>query len=212
MKSILEYNVILWDFDGVIMDSMPIRGRGFEEVLKGYPQEQVNELMEFHNINGGLSRYVKFRHFFEKIRGESISEEQVLTLAESFSKIMFELLLDESLLINDSVQFIQNNSDKYEMHIVSGSDGKELNAICNGLNLSKYFKTINGSPTPKVTLVKNILSNYSYSLDEVILIGDSINDLDASVANGIAFFAYNNKDLLTYTSNYIDSFSEFKTI
>ncbi len=201
-----NYKVILWDFDGVILDSMPIRSKGFEEVLKNFPANEVDELLEFHNTNGGLSRYVKFRYFFEKIRNESISEEGVLKLASDFSSIMLKLLLNEDLLIMDSVNFIKENWTKYEMHIVSGSDGDELMTICETLNLRKYFKTVNGSPTPKKILVKNILENYGYNFSEVILIGDSINDLDAATDNRIVFFAYNNEELKSLTENYIESF------
>jgi phosphoglycolate phosphatase-like HAD superfamily hydrolase len=206
MKNITEYKVILWDFDGVIMDSMPIRGRGFEEVLKEYPQDQVAELMAFHEYNGGLSRYVKFRYFFEKIRGEQITEEQVLALADKFSEIMLSLLLDEKLLIMDSVNFIKQNADNYEMHIVSGSDGNELCQICEGLQLAQYFKSINGSPTPKNELVRQVIANNHYEKHEVTLIGDSVNDQEAAQHNDIALFGYNNKDL--NSNNYIDSFSE----
>lgn len=39
---------ILWDFDGVLMDSMPVRNKGFELVLKEFPNKQVQDLMQFH--------------------------------------------------------------------------------------------------------------------------------------------------------------------
>jgi phosphoglycolate phosphatase-like HAD superfamily hydrolase len=206
MKNITEYKVILWDFDGVIMDSMPIRGRGFEEVLKEYPQEQVAELLAFHEYNGGLSRYVKFRYFFEKIRGQAITDEQVLKMTERFSKIMLSLLIDEKLLIIDSVNFIKNNWKNHEMHIVSGSDGKELNYICEALGLAQYFKSINGSPVPKNELVKNVIKINSYDKNIVAIIGDSINDFDAANANDISFYAYNNLSLAN-ENNYIYSFN-----
>lgn len=201
-----NYKVILWDFDGVIMDSMPIRGRGFEEVLKEYPQEQVAELMAFHEYNGGLSRYVKFRYFFEKIRGEQITEQQVLALADKFSEIMMSLLLDEKLLIMDSVNFIKQNADNYEMHIVSGSDGNELRQICEGLQLASYFKTINGSPTPKKELVRQVIGANNYEKQSVVLIGDSINDYEAAQHNKIHFIGCYNNDLKAIALNFIESF------
>ncbi|MEJ2883527.1 HAD family hydrolase [Pedobacter sp. GR22-6] len=210
MKNFLDYKVILWDFDGVIMDSMPIRSNGFSLVLKSYPEEQVKELMDFHNLNGGLSRYVKFRHFFENIRGEAITEEQVQEHANSFSKIMLEALIDENLLIKDSVRFIENNWDKYEMHIVSGSDGNELRQICDALDLTRYFKSINGSPTPKKQLVKNLFLEWKYDSKDTLLIGDSINDAEAAEFNGIDFIAYNNP-LLAADFEYLNSFSNLSS-
>ncbi|EDM34778.1 Haloacid dehalogenase-like hydrolase [Pedobacter sp. BAL39] len=207
MNILENYKVLLWDFDGVIMDSMPIRSKGFEVVLEQYPKEQVEELLTFHKINGGLSRYFKFRYFFEEIRKEPVTEDQVLALADDFSKIMLGLLMDEKLLITDSVSFIKSNYQNYEMHIVSGSDGKELRQINDALGLSPYFRTINGSPTPKKELVANILEEYQYPRDEVILIGDSINDYEAAQFNQISFAGYNEESLKTISENYIEQFN-----
>ena len=207
MNILENYKVLLWDFDGVIMDSMPIRSKGFEVVLEQYPKEQVEELLTFHKINGGLSRYFKFRYFFEEIRKEPVTEDQVLALADDFSKIMLGLLMDEKLLIADSVSFIKSNYQNYEMHIVSGSDGKELRQINDALGLSPYFRTINGSPTPKKELVANILEEYQYPRDEVILIGDSINDYEAAQFNQISFAGYNEESLKTISENYIEQFN-----
>lgn len=207
MEQLSKYKVILWDFDGVIMDSMPIRDLGFIKTLAHFPKEQVDSLMIYHRLNGGLSRYVKFRYFFEVIRKEAITEEEILDYASKFSKVMLELLVNRDLLIQDSVSFIVDNYKKYDFHIVSGSDGNELNFICEELHLSQYFKSIQGSPTNKKELVKNILESYGYNLKEVCLIGDSINDKEAAESNNIGFFGYNNKALLSdaYINNFYNN-------
>ena len=200
--------VIFWDFDGVILNSMLIRDNGFREVLKGYPLGEVDKLMEFHNLNGGLSRYVKFRYFFEKIRNEIITETEVKQLAKKFSIIMKKSLVDRSLLIEDSVAFIRENYTKYQMHIVSGSDGIELRYLCEKLGLANYFISIQGSPTPKIKLVSELLDFYCYKKCNVILIGDAMNDHEAAHLNNISFYGFNNHLLKKY--NYINSFKEFK--
>ena len=88
-----NYKILLWDFDGVIMDSNPVRTYGFEEVLKGYPQQQLDEFMVFHKQNGGLPRYDKFRYFFEKIRDEQVSDAEIARLSARFSEIMLNKLM-----------------------------------------------------------------------------------------------------------------------
>lgn len=192
-----KFKVILWDFDGVLMNSNSVRDLGFERVLATYPAEQVEALMKYHKANGGLSRYVKFRYFFEKIRNEVVSDDQIQELAKKFSIIMRKILFDNSLLIQDSIKFVKDNFTKFKMHIVSGSDGVELNALCKHLDIDKYFITIEGSPTAKNTLVKQLLISFNYALNECVLIGDSINDLEAAKINNISFAAYNNKSLST---------------
>lgn len=186
-----NYKTIFWDFDGVLMNSNEIRDLGFVRVLSSFPEEKVDKLIEFHKKNGGLSRYVKFRYFFEEILNEEISDEEVNNWAKKFSKIMLDLLIDDSLLIKETIDFVKKEFNNKEMHIVSGSDQNELRLICCELNLSKYFISINGSPEPKISLVRKILGGYEYKKRECVLIGDSVNDKEAAKMNGIDFIPYN---------------------
>lgn len=202
-----SYNTILWDFDGVLMDSMSVRDKGFEIVLKEHSKEEVENLMQFHRQNGGLSRYVKFRYFFEKIKGREISEEEVNEYASRFSTVMLDNLVDKTLLIEDSLQFVKQNYKRYNMHIVSGSDQKELRHICKSLEISKYFISIHGSPTPKKQLVRELLEENKYPEEKTLLIGDSINDYEAAMENNISFYGYNNLQLKKNSSNYIGKFN-----
>ncbi len=192
--------VILWDFDGVIMASNEVRDSGFEIVLADYPKDQVDKLLAFHRKNGGLSRYVKFRHFFEEIRGEPVTETEVKQWAQKFSEIMLITLKDESLLISETVDFIRNNYESYDMYVVSGSDQKELREICTSVGINKYFNDILGSPTPKKEHVKNIILKNRYRKEQCVLIGDSINDYDAAEYTGIRFFGYGDKEITELTT------------
>ena len=188
-----KFKLILWDFDGVIIDSNEIREYGFNQVLKKYSIKQKQDLISFHRLNGGLSRYVKFRYFFEKILKKPISENEVNLLANQFSLIMRERLVDTSLIISETIKYIEELFNlKKEMHIVSGSDNNELIELCSKINVDKYFKTINGSPTPKNELVSRIITRNNLKLSDICLIGDAVNDFDAAKTNGITFFGYNN--------------------
>lgn len=201
-----KYNCILWDFDGVLIDSEQARIAGFEQVLAQYPAVELEALLEFHKRNGGLSRYVKFRHFFEIIRKEPVSENQIETLAAAFSDIMKKTMTNPALLIDDALSFVR--IQRIPMHIVSGSDGKELRFLCSALGIDHYFKSISGSPTPKIQLVKNLIENGWVVPRESCLIGDSFNDLEAAELNGIAFYGYNNPALKGCGMGYIDRFSD----
>lgn len=207
MKNFIGFRNIFWDFDGVLMDSMPVRDKGFEKVLENFPKEEVDKLMAYHRQNGGLSRYVKFRYFYEEILLKPITEEEVNVLALQFSEIMLGLLIDEKLLIVDSLSFVKDQHQNYNMHIVSGSDGKELNIICEKLGISNFFKSIHGSPTPKKQLVADLMREHKYKAEETVLIGDSINDLEAAQVNNISFIGYNNVSLKQQAGNYIHSFN-----
>lgn len=206
MKKFSKIKNILWDFDGVLVDSHKVRKEGFVQVLKDYPEDEIQQLLTYHEKNGGLSRYVKFRYFFEEIREESITEDKVNELSAEFSEIMKKKLTTKSILIEDTVDFVRANYGRFNMHIISGSDEKELQLLCKKLEIDDFFISIHGSPTPKIELVKEVMNNFGYDSSETVLIGDSINDYDASQESNISFYGYNNKSLNEKGAGYINSF------
>jgi HAD superfamily hydrolase (TIGR01549 family) len=200
---------ILWDFDGVILDSMEVRDYGFKAILKDFKEADVKRLIEYHRINGGLSRYVKIRYFFHEILKLNVTEQEVNSYASKFSEIMRVALVNPKNLIQDSVNFIKDNYTNYNFHIVSGSDQQELRFLCKQLGIENYFLSIGGSPIPKNELVKHLLESYNYVLSETCLLGDSINDYEAAKTNNIIFYGYNNPALKESDKHYIEELKNY---
>ncbi|WGW00516.1 HAD hydrolase-like protein [Vibrio sp. YMD68] len=198
---------ILWDFDGVILDSMKIKGDGFLKLFQEYDSQYLTQIEKFHYENGGVSRFDKIRHFYDNIIRCPITEDKINELAADFAHIIEEKLFDKSNLINDSVDFIEKYHKKFDFHIVSGAEHNELNALCDHFSLAQFFKSISGSPTKKDILVCNVIKNNHYRVEDVTLVGDAMTDYNAAVINGIKFLGYNNPDLQDL-AEYIHSFRE----
>lgn len=205
-----QRKVILWDFDGVILDSMEIRDWGFREIFKDFPSDKRELLIEYHRENGGLSRFVKIKHFYENILKQSITEKEIQLYAKKFSDLMIVALVNPQNLIQETVDFIRSFHDQYRFHIVSGSAQDELRFLCKELGIDIYFHSVYGSPTPKINLVAQVLTENSYEKENCCLIGDSFNDFEAAQANAIRFFGFNNPRLNTNHYDYIKSFQDFK--
>ncbi len=199
---------ILWDFDGVIFNSMKIKNDGFLELFKGHKQEDLEKFREYNYISGGVPRFDKIRYFYNDILKEDIRDDEVKRLADEFAKIIRNRLFLRDNLIADSIEFIKREYKNYNFHITSGAEHNELNRLCREFNLSKYFISIEGSPTKKSILIENILRNYGYSKKDTILIGDAITDYYSAYDNGIGFYGYNNPELKKFF--YIESFKDFK--
>lgn len=212
MDILSNISVIIFDFDGVIIDSMEVRDYGFREIFKDYPNDKVEELINYHRVNGGLSRFHKIKYFYENIINKDIDEEKIIAYAKQFSEIMREELIKDKYLIDDCVEFIIKNSNKYELHIASGSEEKELRYLCNKLGIEDNFISINGSPTNKNELVKNIIKKSNYQNEKIVMIGDSINDYEAANANNIKFVGYNNEELKILDEIYLETFKQFNKV
>tara|TARA_Y100000588_G_C14281118_1_gene937220 strand:- start:11814 stop:12437 length:624 start_codon:yes stop_codon:yes gene_type:complete len=186
---------LIFDFDGVILDSVSIKTKTFSKVLENYPNSEVNTLLDFHHKNGGISRGIKFKYFFEVVRGESVSESVIEDLSEQFSKTSLKLLKDKSLLIKEVVEFIRIHHQKMKIFVASGADQKDLRELCNYFDIGQYFQSIRGSPTPKTEIVLDLIKRFSLNPLQTALVGDSINDYEAAFKNNIPFFGYNNTKL-----------------
>lgn len=201
-----KYEVIIFDFDGVILDSMSVRDSGFRNIFSEFDKDAVEKLVKYNRKNGGLSRFHKIKYFYEEILKLDIDEDLVNIYAEKFTEIMKRELVNPQYIIKDAIGFINNNKDIKKMYIASGSENKELNYLCKELGISDYFIEIYGSPTHKNEIVKNILENNKYDISKAVLIGDSINDYEAAKVNKIDFIGYNNISLKELASNYVDKF------
>jgi phosphoglycolate phosphatase-like HAD superfamily hydrolase len=199
---------ILWDFDGVILDSVKIKGDGFIELFKEYDKESLKQMEEFHYAYGGVSRFEKIKFFFEKIIRKDINANEVNKLACRFAEIIEHRIGDKNNLIEEAVSYIKENHQKYNFHIVSGAEHIEINKLCDNFGLTKYFISIDGSPTKKDILVKKVIEKYKYKKEETILIGDAMTDYESASINNIVFYGYNNIKLKDY--NYLNSLTELR--
>jgi len=202
-----KFKIILWDFDGVIFDSMKIKEKGFRKLFNEFDEKLIDTFIKFHHQNGGMPRFEKIKYFYEELLKQNITQNKINQLANKYGEIIQKELFNKNNLIEDSFNFIKQNYKKYNFHIVSGAEHNELNQLCKFLEIDKYFITIEGSPTLKKDLIKNLLQKYDYQKKEVCLIGDSINDCKAAEFNGIKFYAYNNENLKQF--DYIKDFNEF---
>ena len=183
-------DAIIFDFDGVLVESNNIRTEGFRSLLtgRGYPEEAVEQLVAFHENNGGLSRYYKLRYLHEKILNEQITEDGLNSLCNEFSMIVKQAVTDAPW-VKGAHEFLKENFSAFRLFIASGSDQNELRDICRLREIDRFVKDILGSPVDKKTNVNTLLSRYSLSPDTTLFVGDSVNDLEAAEAANLKFIA-----------------------
>lgn len=201
-----KYKTILWDFDGVILNSNTIRTKGFVEIFKEFPKKKILELVKYHEKNGGLSRYHKIEYFFDEILKKKSTKDEIFFYAKKYKLFMLNNLVNKDYLIMDTLNYIKEIESTFSMHIVSASDENELKLICKKLELDSFFISINGSPVTKKENIKRLIKQNKLINEEVLLIGDSINDYEAALDNKIDFVGYNNAKLKNKQIQYITCF------
>ena len=177
--------LVILDFDGVIIESVDVKTRAFHKLFSFTPNH-VNEIVNFHLQNGGMSRFDKFRYIYKNILKEPLSDEQYDFLCSRFSELVFNGVLN-CPLVPGVETFLTDFSMKTSIFIVSATPEQELAEIVKQRNLQNYFKTIYGAPRTKYECIKEILANMKSSKDQAIFVGDALNDYKAAQETGVRF-------------------------
>lgn len=190
-----RFESIVFDFDGVLVDSHEVRLSAFREAVKGMPEGVIDDLIEFHLANGGLSRYVKFNYIVTKY---NIDEALIPLWLDVYSEYCQKNLRDRRLLIPETFELItsllQSNKDVF---IVSASDQLELRGLIRYYGIPILEDRVLGSPERKQNNIERIIMKYSFDRSKMILIGDSINDFQASNDCNIKFLGFGNNEIIS---------------
>ena len=182
-----NWQSIIFDFDGVIVESGDIKTNAFADLYQSYGDPIVKEVVRYHKLNGGLSRYKKFRYFQQYLLKKSpLTQNEEDKLDETFSRLVVEAVIN-----SDSVpgadEFIQVEASRIPLFIASGTPETELNTIVTRRGLGPYFTGVRGSPKLKETLIAEILSAHDLTPERVLMIGDALIDYQSAQVNNLAF-------------------------
>ena len=186
----MKYKHLIFDFDGVLVESNEIRFEGFQLLFRDYPVPQIEKLVQFARLNGGLSRYEKIRYFFEAILNKHISEDAIQILTKQYSKLVKQKII-EANFVNGALDFLFRYYNDCNFAIVSGSDQEELREVCQVRKISHFFVEVLGSPASKESNLALLMTKTGWGRGDSLFIGDSINDLNAALTCGIDFIGRN---------------------
>ena len=75
---------IIFDFDGVIINSHKIKTKAFFEIFKSYGKKAAYHSKKFHENNIGKSRYFKFNFVFKNFLNRKINKNVIRKLDQNF--------------------------------------------------------------------------------------------------------------------------------
>lgn len=193
---------IIFDFDGVILESASIKTDAFAEMVEAYPVEIRKKFVEFHLAHMGISRKVKFQYLIEELLGESCTKDKLDALGQKFSEIVHSKIL-AAPFVPGAREFLKASYKKLFFYIASGTPQEEMRQIVAERGIERYFKAVYGSPATKEEIVERIMQAQGYGNREVLFVGDADTDLFAARALGIHFVGRS-------TSENVEAFQEVK--
>jgi len=89
-----RFKTIIFDFDGVILDSARLKTAAFAQVYSCEDPEKVAEVVEYQEQHGGIGRRQKFEYFEREVFGRPGDEATVENLCDRFAEIIDEGMLN----------------------------------------------------------------------------------------------------------------------
>jgi phosphoglycolate phosphatase-like HAD superfamily hydrolase len=180
---------ILFDFDGVIMDSMELKLDSYCHALERFrfPRDDIKSLQ---NLYTGLSRHKVLVLVYEKLSGQRITDPIRTELYDRFADH------DESSRslmspVPGSLPFLDAVHARFYTAIVTGTPDDVIERTVAFHKLGIYFDAVCGSPRSKQEIVEALIAGQNIDRDKFILIGDGKTDQDAAEACHIRFVGLN---------------------
>ena len=183
----MALDLIVFDCDGVILESMDIKTKAFYRIGKDISEEAADSLVVYHRMHGGVSRFRKFEWLYERYKGRAITDEEKEALNVKFKNIAMEEI-SRCALVPGVQSVLDHWNGKVPMYVASGAPEDELRMILNNRGLSKYFRGIYGSPTVKTQLLRSIVQHAGVHPGNAVMIGDARTDQYAAEAVGTRFY------------------------
>ena len=183
----MALSCIVFDCDGVILESVPVKTRAFARLAEPFGSEAVDKLVMYHRVHGGVSRYKKFEWLYREVLGREITQEELEELGSRYADMAFEEVC-RCDLVPGVEEVLKRWHGRAPMYVCSGAPHEELNSILRGRGLSRYFAGMYGSPPAKTELLRVILDLADIDPATAVMVGDSVTDLDAAEAVGALFY------------------------
>jgi phosphoglycolate phosphatase-like HAD superfamily hydrolase len=191
-QKIDKCKLLIFDFDGVLVDSVEVKTDAFASLYDSYGLQIVKKVRDHQKNNGGMSRFEKFKYYHQNFLNQEVSQEIVDNLSKKFSKLVFDKVVSSSE-IKFSTEFLKKYSKSNKiLAINSATPELELKKIVRARGLNDYFSHILGSPASKLDNIFKILKICKFSKDDAIFFGDSNSDIDAAINAKIDFIGVGN--------------------
>lgn len=186
MLNLDDADAIFFDCDGVILDSNAVKSNAFAEALEGEPLALVDRFITYHKENGGVSRYIKYAHYFRHIKGIDQFDEQYRAALSRYEAITRERLLS-CPYIPGILPLLRRLKDmKKRIYVVSGGAEDELHDIFRKRGIFHFFDGIYGSPKNKIDNMAEIIASNG-RFDHGVYFGDARSDRIAAETFGAKF-------------------------
>lgn len=184
---ITQYKTIVFDCDGVVLDSNLVKTAAYFRTAKnlGATDTEAQALVDYHVRLGGISRYHKFDYYLSEILYQPVTDATIQALLDEFSRELEVGLMQ--CAVADGLVDLRKATPQANWMILSGGDQQEIRTLFDKRNLSHFFDGgLFGSPDNKDAVLVREKTNGNLHYP-ALFVGDSKYDFEAATRAGLDF-------------------------
>ncbi|HXG54546.1 MAG TPA: HAD family hydrolase [Vicinamibacterales bacterium] len=176
---------VIFDFDGVILDSNALKTDAFHAVFSRFP-EHAEAMRRYHDAYVSQSRYEKFTYLVERLLGRPGDTALVHALADDFATLLRDRM-DVCGFVPGARDMLEDLSPRGPLYLASMTPEAELVRLLDIHAIHHHFRRVYGCPPwTKPQAVGAIVEELG-GADGVALVGDSAGDQRAAAVHGVEF-------------------------
>jgi phosphoglycolate phosphatase-like HAD superfamily hydrolase len=188
-ESHVRIRAVVFDFDGVILESADVKTAAFLELYADHGAEVVARVRQHHLANLGISRFKKFAWIAEHVLGQPLSDADSAALGERFAQLALTKVLVAPFVPGAEAALAALGALGLPRFVASGTPHDELALIVDRRGLGPAFHEVHGTPREKPEILRDLMARHELTPDQVLFVGDGMSDYKAACATGTEFLA-----------------------
>lgn len=191
MVDLSKYKTIVFDCDGVVLNSNKIKVDAYFQVAKrnGGTDEQAQALADHHVRKGSFPRNGKIEYYLKEILKQPVTAELMQRYLDTFEEVLDKALM--ACEVAPGLMELKAATPQARWMLLSGGDQRELRKIFARRNLADLFEAgIFGGPDIKETVLAREKENGNIQLS-ALFVGDSKYDYQAATDASLDFVFLN---------------------
>ncbi|MFH1820690.1 MAG: HAD-IA family hydrolase [Candidatus Nealsonbacteria bacterium] len=187
--------VIVFDFDGVIVDSNQVKYDAWFEVFPSGEEikKTVIQVLDKHRER---SRFFIIKEILIELKNKGLLDFDNIDVEVFFYAKKYNDIVESETInckeVKGAKESLEPLLKRFPLYINSGTPLDKLKLIIQQRSLSVFFKNIYGSPGSKIENLSEILRREKIKGSEVLVVGDGWSDLESAQKFGCKFIGIRN--------------------
>lgn len=195
----MRYKVIVFDFDGTLVNSKQVKIDAYYEAFSFDRQEHEAILTKTLEEYPDLNRYDTIQKVIARTN-TTIAYDSVLGRYNT----IVDLKISTAPFLDFAYEILSVlHTHQVKLFLSSNTPMDILGAIADAKNIHHFFEKLSGYPRDKTANLREIMAHYPYEAGSYLVVGDGESDKMSAHSNDVDFFAVSTLSLKAL-ANYLN--------